>query len=244
MWDDRDLSPTLSYSVRESKKAKRVSLRMSLDGNLEVVIPIGFDRSTVPAIVAKHQTWIDKTQTKLATQNPPSKKAQRELLPKAIDLQATTESWQVEYTPANLKSIRISEMEPYVILWGNTQNDRLCRKALKSWLTRRAEAFLIPWIQALSQDLELPCNRITVRGQKTRWGSCSNDGNISLNYKLLFLPPQLVRYVLIHELCHTIHFNHSPSYWQLVAEKDPHYKKSDQALKAALKYVPHWVDRD
>lgn len=230
-----------AYAIRESQRAKRINLRLSPKGELEVVIPIGFDRDRIPAIVQKHQSWIDKHLIKLHNQ-PPKPDRLTASLPKTIEFLAQTETWSVEYTPANVVSIRISELPQTLILWGNTHNEVLCRKALRSWLTGRAEAILGPWLKALSEDCQLPFQQVSVRGQKTRWGSCSSDRNISLNYKLLFLPPQMVRYVLIHELCHTIEMNHSKRFWALVEQYDPRYKEWDQALRDTSQYIPQWLE--
>jgi predicted metal-dependent hydrolase len=95
----------------------------------------------------------------------------------------------------------------------------------------------------VSQEIALPFEQVTVRGQKTLWASCSAKTNISLNYKLLFLPPELVRYVFIHELCHTIHLNHSRRFWALVAEKEPRYKQLDAELNKGWIYIPAWLER-
>ncbi len=231
--------PIIAYTIRESHRAKRINLRISPQGKLEVVVPVGFDRTKVPDIVESHQAWIEKHRNKIQAQPP---KLSSEALPKTLTFLANTENWTIEYTPANVASIRISQLPETLILWGNTQNDALCRKVLRSWLTERAEIFLGPWLRALSEDCNLPFNNVSVRGQKTRWGSCSSDKNISLNYKLLFLPPQVVRYVLIHELCHTIHMNHSKDFWQLVQKNDPLYKQWDRDLKHVNQYIPQWLE--
>jgi predicted metal-dependent hydrolase len=229
----------LSYTIRESFRAKRINLRILSQGTLEVVVPVGFDRTRIPAIVESHQAWIEKQRSKIQFQ---PQKQSPESLPKALNLLANTETWNLEYTPADVLSIRISQLPETIILWGNTKNEALCRKALRSWLTVRAERFLGPWLRALSEDCHLPFNNISVRGQKTLWGSCSSDKNISLNYKLLFLPPQIARYVLIHELCHTIHMNHSKDFWQLVKKNDPLYKQWDRDLKTVNQYIPQWLE--
>ncbi len=73
--------------------------------------------------------------------------------------------------------------------------------------------------------------RITIRNQKTRWGSCSSDGNLNFNFKLFFLPEHLMDYVVVHELSHRIHMNHSKDFWKVVATYCPEYKKCTQELK-------------
>jgi predicted metal-dependent hydrolase len=137
----------------------------------------------------------------------------------------------------------MSELDDSVlILWGNTANEALCQVALTQWLTRKATQHLTPWMRRLSEDIELPCDRISFRGQKTRWGSCSSQKNISLNYKLLCLPAPLVNYVFVHELAHTIHMNHSDQFWHLVEQKEPAYRQLDRDLNDALQYIPRWLE--
>lgn len=65
---------------------------------------------------------------------------------------------------------------------------------------------------------------VTVRDQKTRWGSCSSRGTLSFNYRLIFAPPQVLDYVVVHELCHLTHMNHSKDFWDKVASVMPEYK--------------------
>jgi len=74
-------------------------------------------------------------------------------------------------------------------------------------------------------------NRVSIRNQSTRWGSCSRQGNLSFNYRLLLLPPHLCDYVIVHELCHLKEMNHSPKFWALVAQTFPDYKKLRQEMR-------------
>ena len=74
-------------------------------------------------------------------------------------------------------------------------------------------------------------NSITVRDQKSRWGSCSSRGTLSFNYRLIFAPPAVLDYVVVHELCHLTHMNHSKDFWRKVASVMPEYKVHRQWLK-------------
>jgi len=74
-------------------------------------------------------------------------------------------------------------------------------------------------------------NRVVIRNQKTRWGSCSKKGNLNFNYKIALLPPKTADYIIIHELCHIGEFNHSKNFWDLVAKTMPDYKEVRGSLR-------------
>ncbi len=82
-------------------------------------------------------------------------------------------------------------------------------------------------------------SRVSIRNQKTRWGSCSSKGNLNFSYRILFLEPEAQDYLIIHELCHLKQFNHSQAFWDLVAEQSPNYKKwhTDLKYKSNLKVL-------
>lgn len=82
-----------------------------------------------------------------------------------------------------------------------------------------------------AQKLNVKYNRITIRNQKTRWGSCSRKNNLNFNCLLTKCPSEVLDYVVVHELCHLVHFNHSNDFWSLVASQLPEYKKSRAWLK-------------
>ena len=77
-------------------------------------------------------------------------------------------------------------------------------------------------------------SRVFIKNQKTRWGSCSSKRNLNFNYKIIYLPPHLVDYLIVHELCHLQHLNHGPAFWALVARALPNYAE----LRAELHAFP------
>ncbi len=80
--------------------------------------------------------------------------------------------------------------------------------------------------------------RITIRNQKTRWGSCSSKGNLNFNYKIMLLPPELSDYIIVHELCHLAELNHSKNFWHLVEKTFPHHAELRKELrKNGLRYL-------
>jgi len=221
------------YSVRVSLRAKRLQMKILPPGKVEVVVPKRFNLKHVPAFVAEHRQWMLLHLGKMAAAY-----VEQPLLPEAICFPAIHESWQVNYVDHSC--CRVTELA--------TGRLRVCgpderhgRKALQQWLQRRAKQVLPGWLAQVSAELGLGFNRVTVRGQKTRWGSCSAQKNINLNRALLFVSPEAVRYLMIHELCHTVHLNHSPRYWALVAAKMPEYKKYEAELRRAMPVIPSWV---
>ncbi len=233
--------PLPNYTLRYSQRAKYLNLRVSRQHGLEVVVPIGYDVAQIPAILHKRQAWIEKHLRRFAVEDDQS----REVicpLPDRISLLAIAETWSVHYVAAAIGRISLQEqLGQRLLLQGATGDRALCQQVLESWLKRKAYTHLAPWLLDLSRTHQLPFTNVSIRGQKTRWGSCSNRQSINLNYKLLFLPEALVRYVLIHELCHTVHLNHSPDFWALVAHLEPNYNVCKQELKKVDRFLPNWL---
>ena len=99
-------------------------------------------------------------------------------------------------------------------------------------LRARAVRELPPQIHALAARLGLTVNRVTIRNQRSRWGSCSSHGNITLNFRLMLMPPSVREYVLVHELMHLKQPNHSIRFWRLVEAACPGFRQAEKWLKA------------
>ena len=97
------------------------------------------------------------------------------------------------------------------------------RDAAKEYIPKRVEYY-----HALTGG---DYQKITIRDQKTRWGSCSSNGTLSFNYRLMLAPPRVLDYVVVHELCHLTHMNHSTAFWEMVASILPDYKEHRKWLK-------------
>jgi predicted metal-dependent hydrolase len=98
-------------------------------------------------------------------------------------------------------------------------------------LRARARRELPPRLLALAARYRLTVTRVSIRNQRTRWGSCGRDGHISLNWRLVLMPDDVRDYVLLHELMHLRRMDHSPAYWALVAEVCPGYREARQWLR-------------
>jgi predicted metal-dependent hydrolase len=112
---------------------------------------------------------------------------------------------------------------------------------LQNWLKQRARKVLPALCMQTGAALGLEPNRVHIRLQKTRWGSCSSNSTINLNAALLLRPPEEVHYVIVHELCHLRHMNHSKRYWKLVESFVPDYRAIEKTLDAAWQTSPNWL---
>ena len=231
------------YTIRESRKARNVLLKVSVQGDLEVVIPKNFDMRRLPEVLQRRRAWIEAAIRHFREERGYFEPEPPQALPERIFLRALGEEWRIEYCEAAGSRLTASEKEGSTLtVRGKIDNAKACKLALRRWITHKAVKHLVPLLRRMSRENGLPFVRTVVRGQKTRWGSCSRQKTISINQKLLFLPEHLVRYVFVHELCHTIHLNHSSAFWASLRDKEPNYKKSNAELRKAWRFVPTWLD--
>lgn len=108
----------------------------------------------------------------------------------------------------------------------NLENNQEYQKNKKKSLN-----FIRERIEVLNNYYKFKFNKISIRNQKTRWGSCSKKASLNFNYKIIFLPLDLADYIIIHELCHLKEFNHSLKFWNLVAIACPDFKEKRKKLK-------------
>lgn len=233
---------SIPYAIEISRRARHVRLKISQSEGLVVVIPIGFDERRVPEIIAEKADWINRTQKKLNRQVHPATPELALALPDRILLPSAAEIWHVEYVTSKTRSVTLTQPGNHKLrLTGSVTNRTLCQAALRRWANRYAKAALPPVLIKMAHDLGFTIRDVSIRNQRTRWGSCSRHKGISLNQKLIFLTPDLVRYVMLHELCHTVVLSHSQKFWNLVGRYDPGYKKKIRELRGSAKYLPVWA---
>ena len=126
---------------------------------------------------------------------------------------------------------------------GSYQPRAAVAKLVATLLKRKARQFLQPVVALHAREQGMVYRKLSIRGQRTLWGSYSSSGTLSLNYKLLFLPPQMVDYVVLHELAHTRHMDHSNDFWDLLEQMMPGARRIDEELHEAVKLVPFWLER-
>jgi predicted metal-dependent hydrolase len=234
------LKNRFSYSIRESLKAKRVILKISVHNGLEVVIPRGFSKKSIPQIINDRKDWIERAFKKIEQKR--SIPTNPRELPTVIYFQSIDRSFEVEYLTNLENPLELSQVNDSLIkISGDSSNIEDCQDLLKRWVQHQGRRHLTPWLRSLSDEIELRFKQVQIRGQRSRWGSYSSRGTVSLNYNLLFLRPGLVRYLMIHELCHSMHLNHSERFYALLAEYEPGYKELRGEMREGWNSVPWWA---
>jgi predicted metal-dependent hydrolase len=234
----------IPYRIRVSARAQSVRLRLAPREGLTVVTPAGFPPDRLEGLLRGKQHWIAKHWHRFENPqgNPSNLEPTPGVRPDTLEFLAIGESWRIEYRQTAARTLSARSPHPGIlIVSGPIEDIPLCRVVLRRWLLRHAHRSLLPWLDRLSAETGLPYSGLRIRLQRSRWGSCSSRKSISLNAKLLFLPPELVRYVLLHELSHTRELNHSRRFWTLLERWEPAAKARHAAFRGAGNGIPHWV---
>ena len=228
----------LPLTVKANPRAKRVLVKLVPGRGLEVVMPRRFDPDLIVDILEAKRPWIERTRDRLVADGVDLTGAPPEL-PESIDYRAWERMVRVDYVDRPGR-ITVTENAARLQVRGPLEDREAILDRLRTHTVKKARELLLPWLRRVAARTGLTYTALRVRRQKTRWGSCSARGTISLNAKLLFLPPELVEHLILHELCHTRHLNHSRAYWSCVARFEPDYRRLEDEVKHGNKHVPAW----
>lgn len=216
------------YSVRISSRARRVRLEIGKDKGLLVVVPRGFSLAGVTSVLSRKAHWIlrklDYFQS-LSTSARDRKPGDGTLVPyrgKSLALDICMRPGcrpMVKREDGHLRVMTPSSTSPVI------------RDALDRWYRREARQIVTRRAQSLAREFGVSYNRLYIRNQRTRWGSCSTRRNLSFNWRLIMMPPEVMDYVIIHELTHLEVLNHSRHFWQLVGARCSGYQTHKSWLR-------------
>jgi predicted metal-dependent hydrolase len=225
--------------IRISSRARRLSIRVYPDARVEVVVPPRARPREVELFIAAHREWIDSKRA-VALRNRPEPQP---FPPASIDLRVTSETWRIHLAggEGRLRLVEGGSAGGRILeVRGVARKDKL-RASLRTWLLRAAASRLTPRVAALAARTGVNYAQVSIRRQRSRWGSCSARGTISLNCCLLFQRPEVVDYLIVHELMHVKHMNHSARFWQAVEKNCADWRALDRELVQGWRHVPRWV---
>ncbi len=207
----------IAYSVRYSTRARRVRVTVDAAHGVEVVVPRRAARGEAAAAIRELRPWIERRLAELArTQAVVA--ARGETLPylgQVLQLVPERERTRVHRRDLELLVPEGDERRP----------------ALERWYRRAARSEIAPRLDRACELAATSYSHLTIRGQRTRWASCSHTGAMSFNWRLLLAPEQVLDYVIWHEVCHLEVMDHSPRFWALMERRCPGYRQHVRWLR-------------
>lgn len=209
------------YTVRRSARAKHMRITISAHSGVVVTLPARLRRYVNPDdFLREKQEWVLRHLQRVSTEAP-----RAELGPGSrIHFRGHEFIVSVLYRELPSPICRIAGRDLLVILPNGF--DGALKEVIKEWMRGEAAELVRQEAERQAARIGVRYNRIIIRDQKTKWGSCSRKGNLSFNWRLVLFPDEILRYVIIHELCHLRHFNHSERFWEMVEEYDPRFRDS------------------
>jgi predicted metal-dependent hydrolase len=219
---------TITYTVKRSLRAKRVRLEVRQQTGLTVVVPHLYEIGQLHGLLQSKGRWISRNLSRYS--HLQSLSAKKEL--RSGDT--------VPYLGRDLELVKRENHDGVgdVTLDGDVLavsaglfKNGILELALEQWYRTEAAKLINERADKLSSQMGISYKRVTIRGQKTRWGSCSHRKKLSFNWKLIMAPEPVIDYVIIHELTHLKEMNHSKRFWELLAQYCPGWREYKKWLK-------------
>lgn len=220
---------TIAYRVRRSARARRLALRVGADIGVEVVLPARSAGGDVERFLLRHVRWIVRHQQNLARWKTLGDGTRLTVLGRNVTLR---------FEPYDGHRAVASLQGPFLTVRCREFDQELVRTLVLRVLTRVAREAIPRRVAAIDAGHSCGPSAVTIRNQRTRWGSCSRKGTLSFNWRLVLLPPFVMDYLIVHELAHLKEMSHSPRYWSLVARMDPCWREAERWLRVNGRTLP------
>lgn len=215
----------MEYVVKRSKRTNSIRIRLDDAGTVVVTAPWYALPPMISRFVEQSAPWIERQQTRM--------KLKKEANPVL--------NWNdglINYM-GKLHYIKFAETGTEKVVFKDgvcwihpvTGLEQDMKKTLLPWLKNTAEAYILNRTKALAEEMGVHFGSVRFGQQSSRWGSCTGDNNLRFNWRLIHFPPEVIDYVVIHELSHTVHHDHSDRFWALVAQYCPTWKTQRAFLK-------------
>lgn len=224
---------SIPYSIRRSQRAKYVRLSIGVDG-VHVVAPFAMNDYEIISLVEKKRQWVFK-KFESYRQQLLKMPAEREFVSgEKLLYMGNNYPLKVQELKGGYTKINLIDNQFLVTIDADIPVEKRreeIQKKLEQWYIRRAKELITERLEFFASKIGVKFNTVRYKNQKTRWGSCSQKGNLNFNWKLVMAPAFIVDYVVVHELCHFKQMNHSPKFWLLVENQISGYKNMRKWLK-------------
>jgi hypothetical protein len=219
---------TVSYTLKRSERAKNLRLKVDMENGLVITVPHLFDCGSLEIILKEKQDWVlDKLDYVAQVRQSlliSGKRPGRYVLYRGRE-------YQVEVETNKTSACVVEIIDDKIVVRLSEGSGKDSAVVLEYWLKSMARLLINQRIRVINNVLKLRFNRVAIRGQKTRWGSCSQLGNLNFNWRLVMAPLPVMDYIVAHELLHLVEPNHSKKFWSLVESICPDYKACREWLK-------------
>lgn len=217
--------------IRTSRK-KTASIKVD-DAIVSIVVPQHLPEEKIDDLLKRKNRWIKEKISKHRAIQPinPKQYLSGEAFP-YLGRNYRLKVLKGEFTP-----VKFSEGRLIATLPDGDKHPHMVRNALVRWYNKQAEPKLIEKTRRYAQIVGVEPDKVGIKTYKARWGSCNSKGHIDYNWKLIMAPHSVIDYVVVHELCHLKHFNHSKNYWHQVERIMPEYREHQAWLKANSKKI-------
>ena len=235
----------VAFKLYRVPRRRNVHVLVNDDGLLEVRAPWRFSLDEARAAIHEHRGWVlgalDETRSRIRMRPQLVSGSQLPLLDERLRLRVLVQA-QLSLFESGVPETRhlgsVERLGRELRVEVRAAEPSTVRRLLEGWYRDQAPDLLAARMEPLAEVLGVSYARIQVRAQRTRWGSCSSRGTISLNWRLVLLPSALADYVLAHELAHLREMNHSPAFWRLVESVVPQYRCRRRELEHAARTMP------
>jgi predicted metal-dependent hydrolase len=207
----------IDYRVRRSRRARRISVKVHPDAAVEVVLPQRSPERAAAAAVLELAPWIERRLAQVAATQATLQQRAGTLPYLGVSLQLVSERSR-RIVHRDDERLLIPEVDP--------------KPAIERFYRRAARGEVAPRLDAATAAVGQCYAGLSIRGQQSRWASCSASGAMSFNWRLLLAPEQVLEYVVWHEVCHLEIRDHSPRFWALVASRFPGWREQRSWLRA------------
>lgn len=228
--------------TKHSDKARYIRLQINDKAEVAVTIPRGVTQQDVMDFLIQQRPWIRRTLSTIRNRAR-GKMTSVPFLTTTLHLGffATDLAIRYEWQDVCWCAAKMDLTERTLTFTGNVLDVQQIHETTGRFLLKTAEQHFAAMLDELSVKTGIPYTKCSFRLQHGRWGSCTSRGHISLNAQLVLFPPDLVEYVMVHELCHLRHMNHSPSFWAEVAKYIPDWEARRHTLQEQSRKLPEYL---
>ena len=210
----------------EFRKRKTMLIRIENNGDVLVLAPMGTNKKTLTNLLESKKDWVSRKRLMLIERQ---KHAPVYQLEDGGIVPFLGKPCQIRLIDSEGKHCEVERSGSIISVVAPKDGDWKCK--VKSWYRDQARIILTDEVKRYRAIMNVKPGRIAIREQKTRWGSCSSKGNLNFNWKIVMAPLPVLEYLVLHEMCHLVHPNHSPNFWSEVRRFMPDYQGRRDWLK-------------